>query len=56
MIANRGLQNSAATAAAAEEESAGNKIAQEDRKPLGCGMYNNFRVNLIFAEDMYSIW
>lgn len=41
MTANRGLQRSGTTAAAAEEERAEYKIAQEDREPLEYGKYNN---------------
>lgn len=56
MIANRGLKNSAATAATGKEENAENEMAQEDRKPLGCGKCNNLaRLYLIITTDMYNV-
>lgn len=42
MIGNRGLQNSATIAAAAEEGSAENRLPEEDKKPLQYGKYNTF--------------
>lgn len=55
MIANGLLQNSATSAAAAGEERVEDKIAQEDRMPLGCRKYNFNRTYLVFTPDMYNM-
>lgn len=58
MIVNRGLQNSATTAAAAEEGNAGNEVSEEDRKLQQYEKHNNTTgvCIVVMGADMENVY